>query len=59
VVHVAQDFVTSYPVLFAVEAVRSRSMEWVASAVREGSAAVRQVHDDLALVAHPEGLGPS
>lgn len=44
-------FETSCPGLFAVGDVRSGSTKRVAAAVGEGSAAVRSVHDHLALVA--------
>jgi thioredoxin reductase (NADPH) len=44
-------FETSCPGLFAVGDLRSGSMKRVASAVGEGSAAVRSVHDHLAFVA--------
>ena len=43
-------FETSQPGLFAVGDVRSGSMKRVASAVGEGSAAVRSVHEHLAYV---------
>jgi thioredoxin reductase (NADPH) len=43
-------FETSRPGLFAVGDVRSGSMKRVAAAVGEGSAAVRSVHDHLALL---------
>jgi thioredoxin reductase (NADPH) len=43
-------FETSRPGLFAVGDVRSGSMKRVASAVGEGSAAVRSVHDHLAFL---------
>jgi thioredoxin reductase (NADPH) len=42
---------TSWPGLFAVGDVRSGSIKRVASAVGEGSAAIRSVHEHLALVA--------
>jgi thioredoxin reductase (NADPH) len=41
-------FETSYPGLFAVGDIRSGSTKRVAAAVREGSAAVRSVHEYLA-----------
>ena len=40
-------FETSYPGLFAVGDVRAGSMKRVASAVGEGSAAIRSVHEHL------------
>ena len=43
-------FETSLPGLFAVGDLRSGSMKRVASAVGEGSAAVRSVHEHLAYV---------
>jgi thioredoxin reductase (NADPH) len=44
-------FETSVPGVFAVGDVRTGSMKRVASAVGEGSSAVRSVHDFLALPA--------
>jgi thioredoxin reductase (NADPH) len=44
---------TSRPGLFAVGDLRSGSTKRVAAAVGEGSAAIRSVHDHLALVGEP------
>jgi thioredoxin reductase (NADPH) len=43
-------FETSHPGLFAVGDLRSESVKRVASAVGEGSAAVRAVHQHLAFI---------
>lgn len=49
-------FETSHPGLFAVGDVRSGSAKRVATAVGEGSAAVRAIHEYLAFTAAPVGV---
>ncbi len=49
---------TSHPGLFAVGDVRSGSTKRVATAVGEGSAAVRAVHEYLAFAPAPEAVAP-